>query len=81
MNRAFMRKHMTSFAIILFMIIYGVILTYRPSFLYNSDGSLREFGVGQSRKTVVPAWLLAIMLAILCYFGIMYYLAAPRLHY
>ena len=72
---------MTSVAIVLFVMTYAIILAYKPSFLYNSDGSLREFGVGQSRKTVVPAWLLAILLAIMSYFGIMYYLAAPRLNY
>ena len=81
MNRSFIRKHMTSFAIVGFLIIYSTVIAYKPSFLYNNDGSLREFGVGQSRKTVVPAWLLAIVIGILSYFGVMYYVAAPRLNY
>ena len=81
MDRTFIRHHMTSLSIIIFLAVYGVIVAYQPSFLYNKDGSLREFGVGQSRKTVVPAWLLAIFIAIIAYFSIMYYLAAPRLSY
>lgn len=72
---------MTSFAIVVFLIIYSTIIVYRPSFLYNTDGSLREFGVGQSKKTVVPAWLLAIVIGILSYFGVMYYVTSPRLNY
>jgi hypothetical protein len=72
---------MTSFAIVGFLIAYSIILAYKPSFLYNTDGSLREFGVGQSRKTVVPAWLLSIVVGMLSYFGVMYYVAAPRLNY
>ena len=81
MNRSFIRKHITAFATIGFLITYAVIISYKPSFLYNQDGSLREFGVGQSRKTVVPAWLLAIILGILCYFALMYYVALPHLSY
>tara|TARA_B100000902_G_C27076569_1_gene796758 strand:+ start:709 stop:876 length:168 start_codon:yes stop_codon:yes gene_type:complete len=51
----------------------------KPGFLYNRDGSLREFGIGFRNKTVVPVWLLSITLAILSYFIILYYLAAPKL--
>ena len=81
MNRGFVRRHMASFAIVIFLVLYFVIIAYKPNFLYNSDGSLREFGVGQSRKTVVPAWLLSILVAILSYFMVMYYLTAPKLNY
>jgi hypothetical protein len=35
--------------------------------MYNEDGSLRQFGIGFQRKTVVPAWLVAIIIAILSY--------------
>jgi uncharacterized membrane protein YozB (DUF420 family) len=81
MYRDFINKHMTSVAIICFLVLYSLIIAYKPSFLYNSDGSLREFGVGQSRKTVVPAWLLAIVIGIMSYFAIIYYVTAPRLNY
>ena len=81
MNRIFIRKHMTSISIILFLTIYVFIIANKPSFLYNSDGSLRDFGVGQSRKTVVPAWLLAIILSLMSYYTLMYYVSIPRLNY
>ena len=79
MNRNFVRRNITSYAIMLFIILYGGIMLLRPSFLYNADGSLREFGVGFSKKTVIPAWFLSILLAILSYFSVLYYLAAPKL--
>jgi hypothetical protein len=46
----------------------------KPNFLYNNDGSLREFGVGYKNKTILPLWLVAILLSMLCYLGVLYYL-------
>ena len=51
----------------------------KPAFLYNSDGSIREFGVGYKNKTIMPIWLLSLILGILSYTAIMYYVVHPRL--
>ena len=80
-NRTFIRKHLVSFATLLFVGIYVLILKLKPGFLYNNDGTLRTFGVGYKNKTVIPVWLLAITLAILSYLGILYYLVYPRIQY
>ena len=79
MNRNFIRRNITSISIILFIIIYIFINLIKPAIVYNNDGSLREFGLGYRRKTVLPAWLLAIVLAICSYFIVLYYIAAPKL--
>jgi hypothetical protein len=47
--------------------------------MYNDDGSLRQFGIGFHRKTVVPAWLVAIIVAILSYM-IVLYASTPRMY-
>ena len=47
-----------------------------PSFIYNDDGSLREFGIGYASKTVLPIWLIAIVLGILSYLFV-YYVSRP----
>ena len=73
MLQGFVRQHLVSTAIVVYLCVHGLILTYQPSFLYNADGSLREFGVGFRRKTVIPVWLLAIFCAILSYFFVMVY--------
>ena len=79
MNRSFIRNNINSIAIVIFLVIYGLIIYFKPNFLYNKDGSLREFGLGSKRRTIIPAWFLAIILAILSYFSVLYYLAYPKI--
>ncbi len=79
MNRIFIRKHINSFAILLFLVsFFGVNFT-KPAFMYNEDGSFRQFGIGYKNSTVVPAWFVAINLAIFSYLGVLYYLTYPKL--
>lgn len=55
------------YSILLFVFTYGSLMSYKPRWLFDRDGSLREFGVGRKRKTVFPVWVVAILMAILCY--------------
>jgi hypothetical protein len=75
MNKTYIREHATLFAIVLFLIIFGFIQAMKPAFLYNADGSIREFGVGYKNKTILPVWLLSIILGILCYIAVLAYIA------
>jgi hypothetical protein len=75
MNKTYIREHATLFAIVLFLIIFGFIQVMKPSFLYNTDGSIREFGVGYKNKTIMPVWLVSIILGILCYIAVLAYVA------
>lgn len=79
MNNAFIRKHITTFTIILFLTLFGLLNYIQPGFLYNKDGSLRQFGLGHKRKTIIPIWLLSIILGILSYLFVLYYLTLPKL--
>jgi uncharacterized membrane protein YozB (DUF420 family) len=79
MLRTFTRNNTTLVSIIIFLVIFMIIQMLRPAFLYNKDGSLREFGVGYKNKTIVPLWLFSIILGILCYVLVLYYLVHPRL--
>lgn len=56
--------------LIIFVSIYSVIILMEPNFIYNNDGSLRQFGVGFKKRTVIPLWLISIILAILSYFTV-----------
>lgn len=58
-----------SLAIIIFIIFFVIINLIKPTFMYNDDGSLRTFGLGYRRKTIIPLWLVVIILAIFAYFG------------
>jgi hypothetical protein len=74
MDKQYIRQHMLTASIFIFMILFGVIQYAKPSVFYNTDGSIRKFGVGYKNKTILPIWLFAIVLAILTYVGILYYL-------
>ncbi len=79
MYQKLIRENVTFVAIFLFIIIFAIIQMIKPGFLYKSDGSIREFGVGYKNKTILPIWLLSIILGILCYLAVMYYIAHPKL--
>ena len=79
MNRTYIRENAPLFAIILFLIMFGTIQMMKPACLYNKDGSIREFGVGYRNKTIMPIWLLSLILGILSYLFVMYYVAYPKL--
>jgi Zn-dependent protease with chaperone function len=73
MYQELIQKNTILISIILFLILFGIIQLMKPSFLYNEDGSIREFGIGYRNKTILPVWLLSIILGILCYVTILFY--------
>ena len=78
MYRNIVRDNVTLVAISIFVVIFYVIQAMKPSFLYNTNGSVREFGVGYRNKTILPIWLLSIILGVLCYLCVMYYVVNPK---
>jgi hypothetical protein len=78
-NQFFIKHHITSFSILIFLAAFTTIQAFKPRFMYNEDGSLRQFGIGFRRKTVVPAWLVAIIIAILSYLLVLY-ASTPQLY-
>jgi hypothetical protein len=78
MLRTFAKNNITLVSIFIFLTIFGIIQTAQPSFLYANDGSIREFGIGYRNKTILPLWLLSIILGILSYVMVLYYLTYPR---
>lgn len=81
LSRNFIRSHITSFAILIFIVSYAVIVLSKSPLIYNKDGSLREFGIGYSTRSVLPAWLISILLAIISYFAVLYYISIPRMDF
>jgi hypothetical protein len=81
MYRSLVRRNITSISVVLFIALFAVIQLMEPSFLYRRDGSLRTFGLGKKKKTILPNWLVAIILAILSYLFVLYYLAIPKMRF
>ena len=78
-NRNYIRKNITTISIILFILMFGLIIMIKPAFLYNKDGSIREFGIGYKNKTILPIWLLSIILGIISYLIVIFYITKPKL--
>lgn len=72
--KAFVRINKLSISIIIFFVLFSIIHIAKPPLLYTKEGGFRQFGVGYKHKTVVPIWIVAILLAILSYLGVLYYL-------
>ena len=81
MNKLLIRKKMTLFSILLFIILFFGIIMMKPSFLYQKDGSLRKFGIGYKQKTILPLWLFAILLGLSCYLVVLFYVSSSKLHF
>ena len=79
MLRTFTRNNTTLVSIIIFLIIFGIMYILQPAFLYNKDGSIREFGVGYKNKTILPLWLFSIVLGILSYLVVIFYVTNHKL--
>ena len=79
MYRNFIRENITLVSVVLFIFIFGIIQMMKPVCFYNRDGSIREFGVGYRNKTILPIWLLSLILGILCYLAVLYFVSYPKM--
>lgn len=72
--KGFVYQYKLYFSIFIFLLLFISVHITKPGFLYNSDGGFRPFGLGYSNKTVIPIWIVAIILAILSYLAVSIYL-------
>lgn len=54
-------------SIILYLIFIGIVIVIKPKHIYNTNGSLKQFGTG-SEKTLFPLWLIIFIGAFLSYY-------------
>lgn len=59
-------------AIVAFLVLFSVIHWIKPPMIYTEHGGFRQFGIGYKQKTVIPIWVVSIILAILCYLFVYY---------
>lgn len=58
---------------IVYICLYCLIIYIKPSFIYDEKTrSFRQFGVGYKNTTILPLWLISIILAIISYFIVLY---------
>lgn len=73
--KGFVQMNKLAVTVSIFLIIFTIIHMLKPNIMYNEDGGFRPFGVGYRHKTVIPIWLVSILVAIFSYLGVLYYLA------
>jgi hypothetical protein len=78
-DRNLIRNNITFISTIIFIIIYALINYIKPNILYNENKELRQFGIGYKNKTILPCWLLTILISIFSYYVILYIIAYPNL--
>jgi len=66
--REFMRDNKILATFVIFMAMFLAMMMIRPALIFNRDGSIKEFGLGYTNRTVLPIWLFVIVFAIFAYF-------------
>ena len=64
---SYIRRHRSTAAILVFLILFTIFHLLKPGFAYTEEGGFRQFGLGYKQKTVIPVWIIAIILAIFSY--------------
>lgn len=62
-----LRLYKVPFAVLFFLVLFGSFHLWKPAFAYQENGAYRPFGIGYKHKTVIPIWIVAILLAIFSY--------------
>ena len=81
MFRTFIKNNMNVSAILVFMILFTLIILCKPGFIYNKDGSFRQFGLAYKNKTVIPIWLVSLLLGIISYLIVMFYSYSNKIEF
>ena len=59
--------------IAVYICLYAGIVKCKPSFMYDEKNDcFRQFGIGYKNTTILPLWLISILLAIISYFIVLY---------
>ena len=66
--RDFIKNNKILATFILFLFMFTTLMMTKPSFAFNKDGSIKDFGLGYTNRTVLPIWILVIVFAIISYF-------------
>ena len=78
MLRQFIVNNIMLVSLIIFLVLFAILLATKPTLMFDKNGKPREFGIGYKNKTILPIWLLSIVLGIVCYLIVIYYVVHPK---
>lgn len=68
-----LNKTLFSCVILLYLFLYILINIFKPNIIFNELlDSNRLFGIGYKNTTILPLWLVSIILAIFSYFAVLH---------
>ena len=73
MYKSFIKKNIIGTSILLFVLIYILLISIKPNFLFTKEGSIRHFGLGKKNSTIIPIWLITIIMVIFIYLSVFSY--------
>jgi hypothetical protein len=58
---------------IIYLIVIAVVLHFKPTLMFQEDGTWKEFGIGRDPAyfTYIPFWLFTIIWSLLAYLSVM----------
>ena len=62
-----LKNNKLTISIVIFSILFFIIVLVKPKFLFTKDGAIRNFGLGKRTSSIIPIWLVVLILAIFCY--------------
>lgn len=68
--KEFIQNNRILATLILFLSMFTITIIIKPPFMFNKDGSFKEFGLGYTNKSILPIWILVIIFSIISYFFI-----------
>lgn len=72
------KSNILLFTVICYLFLFALIVYFKPNTIFNSDGTPLNFGLGYTKKTITPIWLIVILIAIICYLFILFYINHDR---
>ena len=79
MNRRTLKKNILPIAILITTILISFVYFMKPDIVFNRDGTLKRFGLGNNSKTVLPMWFVVFIVSVMVYMALRFYLVAHRL--
>lgn len=67
---------------LIYLVGIAVVLVVKPTLMFNSDGTWKEFGIGRNpaTHTILPFWLFAVLWALLSYIFVTFLFIVLKIH-
>ena len=61
-------NHRTLYSILFYVLVIVLIIVAKPSFLFDENNQIKQFGVGSENKTIISMGTIVFFLAIVSYY-------------